>query len=159
MRPLTNFFERAQRLGRISSCLQPLHGSFPLLKVTRLNSSSLDKLRNMVNLYLLANLEAFYKGRSFHMHDRPFDNCISEILGLPNITPNGLILPKQQTYLAYNQIHAAIVEIINLLNLEDFFKKLRDYEKVGDIGIIQSHRSGFGSTFQEAYSIIVWRPL
>ena len=124
MRPLTNFSERAQRLGRISSCLQPLHGSFPLLKVTRLNSSSLDKLRNMVNLYLLASLEAFYKGRSFHMHDRLFDNCISEILGLPNITPNGLILPKQQTYLAYNQIHAAIVEIINLLNLEAHIKSV-----------------------------------
>jgi len=43
--------------------------------------------------------------------------------------------------------------------LSGFFNKLRDYEKVGDIEIIQSHRSGFGSTFQEAYSIIVWRPL
>ncbi len=124
MRPLTNFTERAQRLDRISSCLQPLHCSFPLLKVIRLNSSSLEKLRNMVNLYLLANLEAFYKSRSFHMHDRLFDNCISEILGLPNITPNGLILPKQQTYLAYNQIHAAIVEIINLLNLEAHIKSV-----------------------------------
>ncbi|HIA81387.1 MAG TPA: hypothetical protein EYO02_04650 [Rhodospirillales bacterium] len=78
----------------------------------------------MVNLYLLASLEAFYKGRSFHMHDRLFDNCISEILDLPNITPNGLILPKQQTYLAYNQIHAAIVEIINSLNLEAHIKSV-----------------------------------
>ncbi|MDC0191221.1 class I SAM-dependent methyltransferase [Rhodospirillales bacterium] len=43
--------------------------------------------------------------------------------------------------------------------LSGLFNKLRDYEKVGDIEIIQSHRSGFGSTFQEAYSIIVWRPL
>ncbi|MDC0191222.1 hypothetical protein OAJ77_08355 [Rhodospirillales bacterium] len=58
------------------------------------------------------------------MYDRLFDNCISEILGLPNITPNGLILPKQQTYLAYNQIHAAIVEIINLLNLEAHIKSV-----------------------------------
>ena len=43
--------------------------------------------------------------------------------------------------------------------LSGFLNKLHNYEKVGDIEIIQSHRSGFGSTFQEAYSIIVWRPL
>jgi hypothetical protein len=43
--------------------------------------------------------------------------------------------------------------------LSGFLKKLQDYEKAGDIEIIQSHRSGFGSTFQEAYSIVVWRPL
>ena len=116
MRPLTTFPERAQRLSRISSCLHPLHGNFPLLKATRLDSASLDKLRDMVNLYLLTSLEAFYKSHSFNMNDNLFDNCMKEILGLPNITPNGLILPKKQTYLAYNQIHAAIVEIINLLN-------------------------------------------
>ena len=43
--------------------------------------------------------------------------------------------------------------------LSGFFNKLCDNKKVGDIEIIQSHRSGFGSTFQESYSIIVWRPL
>ena len=43
--------------------------------------------------------------------------------------------------------------------LSGFLNKLHDYEKVGDIEIIHSHRSGFGSTFQEAYSIIIWRPL
>ena len=43
--------------------------------------------------------------------------------------------------------------------LSGFLNKLHNYEKGGDIEIIQSHRSGFGSTFHEAYSIIVWRPL
>ena len=122
MRPLTAFPERAQRLSRISSCLHPLHGDFPLLKATRLDSASLDKLRDMVNLYLLTSLEAFYKSHSFNMHDNLFDNCMKEILGLPNITPNGLILPKQQTFIAYNQIHSAIVDIINVLNLETHIK-------------------------------------
>ena len=122
MRPLTTFPERAQRLSRISSCLHPLHGNFPLLKATRLDSVSLDKLRDMVNLYLLTSLEVFYKSHSFNRHDNLFDNCMKEILGLPNITPNGLILPKQQTFIAYNQIHSAIVDIINVLNLETHIK-------------------------------------
>ena len=43
--------------------------------------------------------------------------------------------------------------------LSGFFDKLNHHTQVGDIEIIQSHRCGFGSTFQEAYSIVVWRAI
>jgi hypothetical protein len=34
---------------------------------------------------------------------------------------------------------------------------LRARAKAGRIEILKTHRSGFGSTFHEAYSIVVWR--
>ena len=43
--------------------------------------------------------------------------------------------------------------------LSGFIDKLHKYQKLGDIELLHSHRSGFGSIFQEAYSIIVWRVL
>ena len=69
MRPLTAFPERAQRLDRISKCVQPVYGNFPLLKVSRIAANNLDKLRSTVNFYLRATLEAFYKGQSFKKYD------------------------------------------------------------------------------------------
>ena len=118
MRPLTAFPERAQRLDRISKCVQPVYGNFPLLKVSRIAANNLDKLRSTINFYLRTTLEAFYKGLSFKKHDNLIDSCAKEIQALPNITPNGLILPKQQTFLAYNKIHSVIVDILDSLGLE-----------------------------------------
>ncbi len=118
MRPLTAFPERAQRLDRISKCVQPVYGNFPLLKVSRIAENYLDKLRATINCYLCATLEAFCKGQSFRKYDNLIDSCTREIQSLPNITPNGLILPKRQTFQAYNKIHSVVVDILDSLGLE-----------------------------------------
>jgi len=41
--------------------------------------------------------------------------------------------------------------------LSGFYDKLSELETEGRVEIIKAHRTGFGSTFQEAYSLIVWR--
>jgi len=41
--------------------------------------------------------------------------------------------------------------------LEGFLPALEARNAAGDIEILKIHRTGFGSTFHEAYSIIVWR--
>ena len=41
--------------------------------------------------------------------------------------------------------------------LAGFLPALRARAKAGRIEILKTHRSGFGSTFHEAYSIVVWR--
>lgn len=43
--------------------------------------------------------------------------------------------------------------------LSGFSRKLHELMNLGKVDIVKAHRCGFGSTFQEAYSLIVWRPL
>lgn len=40
-----------------------------------------------------------------------------------------------------------------------FLDNLRGREKSGDLEIVAARRLGFGSTYHEAYSLIIWRPL
>jgi SAM-dependent methyltransferase len=41
--------------------------------------------------------------------------------------------------------------------LSGFYDKLIEHETEGRVEILKAQRTGFGSTFQEAYSLIVWR--
>ena len=40
---------------------------------------------------------------------------------------------------------------------DDFYSKLINLERAGRIKLIKVSRTGFGSTFQEAYTVIVWK--
>ena len=63
----------------------------------------------------------------------------------------------------YNLAHIFDVSAFNYHNkrnyLSGFFSVLHEYMKDGKIELLQARRTGFGSTFQEAYSIVVWRTL
>lgn len=107
---MITFADRAERLARITNGLG-LVLNYPLLKAVRLSAMQLAKLRNAVNLYLYATLDSFYRDRTFHLGDELLSSAPDAIRGLPNITPNGLILAKKQNYLAYNMVHATVAEI------------------------------------------------
>src|SRR5206468_1154959 len=47
------------------------------------------------------------------------------LLKLPNITPNGLVLPKEPTALAYNCVHRAVAETLVELGLDKHFSALQ----------------------------------
>ena len=114
----SNFPDRAQRLDNICSGFQ-LSQDFPLLKAATLEATLRTKLRNAVNLYLYSALDAFYHDRSFNLGENLFETARKDILGLPNITPNGLILPKKSTFFSYNIIHATVAEIFETLGLQE----------------------------------------
>ena len=118
MKALTSFADRANRLDNIAKCMPSVHGNFPLLKIARISSKHLDKLKHTVNLYLHSCLKTFYTGRSFKFEDSVLSSYRREINDLPNITPNGLILPKKETYKIYNQIHAGVADILDSMDLE-----------------------------------------
>lgn len=113
---MTPFADRAERLDRIVDGLD-LAADFPLLKAVRLPGNLLVRLRNAVNLYLYATLDCWYRDRTFQLQDELLSAASDAVRGLPNITPNGLLLPKQQNYLAYNMVHATLVEIFDSVGL------------------------------------------
>ncbi len=123
MRQSTAFPDRADRLDAIAADID-VRESYPLLKTARLDPADYKRLRNAVNLYLYTCLDNFYGDQSFDLNENMFDTCADDIAGLPNVTPNGLVLPKKPTYLAYNLIHATVADIFGGLCLQPHIKSI-----------------------------------
>ncbi|MBT4748706.1 MAG: hypothetical protein HOO19_05215, partial [Rhodospirillaceae bacterium] len=116
MKSQTAFAERAGRLARICSGAK-LDQDFPLLKALVLDEVMFARLRNAVNIYLYVTLDAYYRDRKFDLGSDLIETERGAIAGLPNITPNGLVLPKRQTYAAYNLVHQTVAGIFNAFGL------------------------------------------
>ncbi|MBT6830776.1 MAG: hypothetical protein HOA58_14780 [Rhodospirillaceae bacterium] len=112
MKTQTAFAERAGRLARICGA-GPLDQDFPLLKALALDTAMFGRLRNAVNIYLYVTLDAYYQDRNFDLGGDLVETERDALAGLPNITPNGLVLPKRQTYAAYNLVHQTVAGIFN----------------------------------------------
>ena len=112
----TAFPDRAARLARICGTAK-VEPDFPLLKTLSLGETLFGRLRNAVNMYLHVTLAAFYPDRTFKLDADLTQTERSALKGLPNITPNGLLLPKRPTYAAYNLVHRSVAEIFSAFGL------------------------------------------
>ena len=66
-----------------------------------------NSLQNAIKNYILDCLYEFHSGRSFDPDLSIADLCSDyqdEIMLLPNRTPNGLMLPKQEVQCSYNAV-------------------------------------------------------
>jgi len=111
---IIQFSDREERLTRLTEEFELL-GDYPLLKVARLPDVLAERLRNAANMYLYVTIEAFYPEQPFQISDDLTLSAAEALRGLPNISPNGLVLPKKQTYLAYNLLHATVANIFRVL--------------------------------------------
>ena len=112
----TAFPNRAKRLRSISQDMV-LSQSYPLLKIAKIKKELFGELIENVNKYIHSNLTNFYSGEKFSQDKFLLKSQPKKIRGLPNITPNGLILPKQSTCSDYNKVHASIVKIVREFKL------------------------------------------
>ncbi len=112
----TAFPARARRLAGVVGGLRTTQ-DHPLLKAARLDADDARRLRDAVNLYLFTTLSAHYSDRPIAMSPDLLSEQAALIGDLPNVTPNGLILPKLETYLAYNQVHAQVARIFEAAGL------------------------------------------
>ena len=112
----TAFPSRAKRLRSISQDMV-LSQSYPLLKIAKIKKELFGELIENVNKYIHSNLTNFYSGEKFSQDKFLLKSQPKKIRGLPNITPNGLILPKQSTCSDYNKVHASIVKIVREFKL------------------------------------------
>lgn len=111
------FPDRSERLLKIVKGLK-LSRDLPLLKATRIPELHFHKLKTAVNHYLYGTLTGFYPDERFEFSEEMLTRYASAIEKLPNITPNGLLLPKKETFLFYNQLHRAVADAFEALGFE-----------------------------------------
>ena len=82
----------------------------------------LNSLQNAIKNYILDCLYEFHSDRSFDS-DLSIDAICSdyqdEIMSLPNRTPNGLMLPKQEVLCSYNAVVKHAVRLASFFGLTD----------------------------------------
>lgn len=105
---MSEFLDMHERVGRLNHItagakISEDHG---LLKMFPLGTAMHDRLVFALNQYLYVNLNQWHRDKSFNFSNNMLAEYGDEILQLPNITPNGLILPKVENCLAYNFLHS-----------------------------------------------------
>ena len=86
--------------------------------------SKLAKLKESVSAYLECSLKAYYK-RDFSVRSEDdLKKSSSEILSLPNITPNGLILPKNETAVFLNEVQSDLLDVLQDLDILRHIEKM-----------------------------------
>jgi hypothetical protein len=114
--------ERIQRIDVINEKLGlKMRGT--LLTGTAIPPALYEQLKRACNEYLLACV-ATHTGKYLKYEDDCLLSYEEKIKQLPNITPNGIIMPKRETNLQFNRIHQALVAIIKNLNIDDLLEKI-----------------------------------
>lgn len=91
---------------------------FPLLKEVPVSEQSFRRIAYATSAYILDAIINWYEEFEDTNLDEGFlERNLERILGLPNITPNGLILPKRQTALSYNSLHKAVTQWFKALGI------------------------------------------
>lgn len=115
--------DRVQRLADLAAHLT-LTDDYPLLKAVAVSPALRDRVAWAVRHYLWVSLSSFFPDRNFDLCTDLLERYADEVAALPNITPNGLVLPKRQNFLAFNQVHQAVVQIFDQLGMERFVERI-----------------------------------
>ena len=110
------FADRKNRLKHIVENVQ-LTTECPLLHETRVNIEHFARLKSAVIYYTYVSLTSNFPTEPFEISTDLFDRYEAHISKLANVTPNGLILPKRENYLAYHEIHKCIADILDSYQL------------------------------------------
>lgn len=111
---------RAKRLGRIVAGAN-VAADYPLLKVVRIAPPLFTRLEAAVAAYIWHSLSRAYPDRSFALGNSILSEHASEIIALPNRTPNGVLLPRRDTFQSFNLIHQALAGVIEGSGLLEAF--------------------------------------
>ena len=110
--------DRAKRLHAMSRDWNTFADE-PLLRATIIDPLAFARLEMAMSYYLWDNLIA--AGFSFEatQSEEFFTSNIQNILKLPNLTPNGLLLPKRENFLSYNAVQREVCHVLNSVGLAD----------------------------------------
>ena len=114
------FPDRFHRLEQITQGLDVVL-TFNLLKSIQLKETLYSRIATAVAIYIWESLISFFPNKSFELSNNLLSVYASEIMALPNITPNGLILPKAENILAYNSLHRAVAKAFKDLGFDRHF--------------------------------------
>jgi len=90
----------------------------PLLLVHRIDDELNRRLRNAAALYIAQCLPG---RRTFGPDDEDalLTALVDEADAIPNLTPNGMLVPKRHTVLEYNLLVRAIADVVSALGIAD----------------------------------------
>ena len=115
---------RGERLARIAGETK-LAASFPLLQVVRMGDAQFARLEAATLAYLWHSLSAVFPERSFVLDRTLLVGHRDALLNLPNRTPNGVILPRRETFLSFNMIHQVLANVIEDAGMLTAFSHLQ----------------------------------
>jgi hypothetical protein len=103
---------RADRLRRvIPATCRPTY-DFPLVKGLKLSPVDFANLQGAAAAYVWQSLCAAFPDEVFPLSTDILTQAQSFVTRLPNRTPNGVVLPKAETFLSYNLVQHALVRTL-----------------------------------------------
>lgn len=101
MKENIEFTEREARLLHLTSSAKRLNKD-ALLQILAVADTEYQRLRMALNIYLWTCLSEAFPDKSFRLSDDMLRDYEQDIVRMPNVTPNGLVLPKAENMLAFN---------------------------------------------------------
>jgi hypothetical protein len=103
--------ERGRRLARIVGGTE-LRQDTRLVKVVQLSAATLARLQGAAATYVWHSLSQAYPSRAFVLSHDVLEAYADDVVALPNRTPNGVLLPRRETFLAFNLVQQALVSTL-----------------------------------------------
>ena len=119
-----NLKERAERFDHLVQNSDVIN-NYDVVKEIKIDQKSKDVISTSVNYFLLTCLNSFFKDKFFKFSDDVVTDYADYVLKLPNITPNGLVLPKQENIFAYNMVQKSVAEAFINLGLEKHVDRIQ----------------------------------
>jgi hypothetical protein len=112
---------RGERLSRIAGSAPQAH-SARLVKGIRLPDPMFDRLQTAAAIYVWHSLSQGNPDRSFILSASVLEDYSADVLALPNRTPNGLLLPRRETFLSFNLVQQALTAAFAGLGIDAPFE-------------------------------------
>jgi hypothetical protein len=120
----SSFAAREKRLGRVVG-RKGLFADTCLVKAVKLPEPVYARLRGAAAAYLWHSLVRAYPEQSFELSPNVIEDYSEAVLGLPNRTPNGLILPRRETCLSFNLVQQTLCDALSVLGMIPAFSAVQ----------------------------------
>ncbi len=116
MTDIVTLDNRKKRLDSISKAASVIQ-DFGLVKVLTATEGQRARVRAALNGFLWSCLASAFPQKTFALAEDMLKTYEADILNLPNITPNGLVLPKSENILSFNILQRESVTAFAALGL------------------------------------------
>ena len=97
-----DFEIRKKRMDSLLENINCIHDE-KLIKVSSISKKSIHNLKNAVMYYFWDCITSSSQNAEIIINENFFENYQEEIKNLPNITPNGLVVPKKENLMSFNK--------------------------------------------------------
>tara|TARA_B100000989_G_scaffold298602_1_gene288683 strand:+ start:2900 stop:4774 length:1875 start_codon:yes stop_codon:yes gene_type:complete len=123
---MTDYVDLSLRKKRMDSLLTGkicIHEE-SLLKICKIEKDSIENIRSAVKFYLWDCLISS-NNSDIKLNDSFFHDNQENIKKLPNITPNGLLVPKKENLLSFNKLQKIVFQEFEKININSNINKVQ----------------------------------